>query len=184
MLYYLTCLEPPFRGENLITLGQNIVSKQPKAVPQCFSKQISDFILSFFVKRHEERPDIEDVLSRFPNFVRKLYKSKYGVSPERERDSPILRSNSFKNLPMMKPDQATTTASTGAAPSVNLPPKADTPLHQKPNQRRILGRSPSQKQPNFLGDVYQSRNSRYGSNHSRNDSFNQKTPVVRHPEAS
>ena len=60
--------------------------------------------MSFFVKRHEDRPDIEDVLSRFPNFVRKLYKSKYGVSPERERDSPILRSTSFKNLPMMKPD--------------------------------------------------------------------------------
>mmetsp|Transcript_12257 Transcript_12257/g.12060 ORF Transcript_12257/g.12060 Transcript_12257/m.12060 type:complete len:110 (-) Transcript_12257:80-409(-) len=32
-IYHLACLEPPFQGENLITLGNNIVNKKPKALP-------------------------------------------------------------------------------------------------------------------------------------------------------
>ena len=33
VLYHLACLEPPFSGDNLISLGNNIVNKHPKNLP-------------------------------------------------------------------------------------------------------------------------------------------------------
>lgn len=33
VLYHICALEPPFTGDNLITLGFNIVHKQPRTIP-------------------------------------------------------------------------------------------------------------------------------------------------------
>jgi NIMA (never in mitosis gene a)-related kinase len=53
VLYHLTALEPPFYGDNLITLGYNIVHKSPK--------------LKFLEKSPSARPKLSDALSQFPS---------------------------------------------------------------------------------------------------------------------
>ena len=39
-IYHLASLDPPFHGDNLITLGNNIVHKVPKPLPRCYSHRL------------------------------------------------------------------------------------------------------------------------------------------------
>jgi len=52
----LSSLEPPFQGDNLITLGNNIVNKKHKALPQIYSTKLSNFIDKFLAKKASDRP--------------------------------------------------------------------------------------------------------------------------------
>ena len=50
-LYHLASLEPPFQGDNLITLGNNIVNKKPKPKPQIYSNKFINFVEKFLAKK-------------------------------------------------------------------------------------------------------------------------------------
>ena len=62
VLYHLATLEPPFYGENLITLGYNIVHKFPKPIGNMYSHKLSAFIFKLLEKSPTNRPRIHDIL--------------------------------------------------------------------------------------------------------------------------
>ncbi len=71
VLYHVAGLEPPFSGENLIVLGNNIVAHQPKPLPAVFSTRLHKFIEKLMSKRPLERPAARDIIKMIPEFVRK-----------------------------------------------------------------------------------------------------------------
>ncbi|CDW91219.1 protein kinase domain containing protein [Stylonychia lemnae] len=69
-IYHLACLEPPFQGDNLITLGNNIVNKKHKQLPQIYSNKLSNFIDRFLAKKASERPSAREAVQLIPTFVK------------------------------------------------------------------------------------------------------------------
>ena len=65
-LYHLACLEPPFQGDNLITLGNNIVNKKPKPLPLVYSSKLMNFIDKFLAKKPSERPTAREAVLIIP----------------------------------------------------------------------------------------------------------------------
>ena len=70
-LYHLSQLEPPFQGENLVTLGAAITSKKPKSVPHVYSKQFSQFIETLMMKMPNQRPSAAEALALIPLAIMK-----------------------------------------------------------------------------------------------------------------
>ena len=70
VLYHLGTLEPPFYGENLITLGYNIVHKNPKSFSTQYSSRLLNLVFKFLEKNPSSRPRIGDVLEHFPSKLR------------------------------------------------------------------------------------------------------------------
>jgi NIMA (never in mitosis gene a)-related kinase len=58
VLYQLCCLEAPFIGDNLLSLGHNIVNSRPKALPSIYSAKLSQLVFRLLEKRPSERPSI------------------------------------------------------------------------------------------------------------------------------
>ncbi|CAD8169382.1 unnamed protein product [Paramecium octaurelia] len=56
IVFQLATLEPPFQGENLITLGYSIVNHSPKPLPSQYSIQLSQFISKLLEKIPALRP--------------------------------------------------------------------------------------------------------------------------------
>lgn len=70
-LYHLACLEPPFSGDNLIVLGNNIVKTKQKTLPAEYSKQFSDLIEKLLSKKSENRPSAKEAITYIPDsFIR------------------------------------------------------------------------------------------------------------------
>jgi len=68
-LYHLCMLEPPFTGDNLITLGNNIVKGKPKPIPSQYSDNLILFIDKMLSKRPERRPSAKESLSMIPGDI-------------------------------------------------------------------------------------------------------------------
>ncbi|CAK89913.1 unnamed protein product (macronuclear) [Paramecium tetraurelia] len=65
IVFQLATLEPPFQGENLITLGYSIVNHSPKPLPSQYSSQLSQFISKLLEKIPALRPSIQQINSQF-----------------------------------------------------------------------------------------------------------------------
>lgn len=65
-IYHLACLEPPFQGDNLIVLGNNIVKMPHKPLLGSYSKDFSKIIDLFLSKKPENRPSAKDSLELIP----------------------------------------------------------------------------------------------------------------------
>ena len=65
-LYHLASLDPPFVGDNLIVLGNNIVKGRPKPLPPQYSENLSKFIERMLSKRPEKRPTARESLEMIP----------------------------------------------------------------------------------------------------------------------
>jgi len=50
VLYHMSALDPPFTGDNLITLGYNIVHKYPKPLPAIYSPKLVTLIMKLLEK--------------------------------------------------------------------------------------------------------------------------------------
>ena len=72
-IYHMACLEPPFQGDNLITLGNNIVNKKHKQLPQIYSNKLMNFIDKFLAKKASERPTAREAVMLIPTFVKNAY---------------------------------------------------------------------------------------------------------------
>ena len=70
VLYHLVTLEPPFSGDNLISLGYNIVHKAPKALSTAYSPRLSALIMKFLEKSPGSRPKISEIWDYFPSKYR------------------------------------------------------------------------------------------------------------------
>ena len=62
VLYHVSCLETPFHGDNLITLGYNIVHKNPKIIPNIFSAKLANFIMKLLEKFPNSRPSSKELV--------------------------------------------------------------------------------------------------------------------------
>ena len=60
-LYHLASLEPPFTGNNLIVLGNNIVKGRPKELPSIYSNDLKIFIDKMLTKKPEKRPSAKSL---------------------------------------------------------------------------------------------------------------------------
>ena len=73
-LYHLTCLDPPFTGNNLIVLGNNIVKGRPKDLPNIYSKDLKLFIDRMLTKKPEKRPSAKEAKDLIPkNILEKIF---------------------------------------------------------------------------------------------------------------
>ena len=71
VLYHMACMEPPFAGENLIVLGNNIVNGKPKMLPAVFSTLLHRFIDKLMTKKASERPSAREMVKLLPAFLKK-----------------------------------------------------------------------------------------------------------------
>ena len=65
----MACLDPPFIGDNLIVLGNNIVKGKPKPLPSQYSENLSKFIDRMLSKRPEKRPTAREALELIPKDI-------------------------------------------------------------------------------------------------------------------
>ena len=68
-LYHLASLDPPFTGNNLIVLGNNIVKGRPKELPGFYSNELKDFIGKMLTKKPEKRPSAKDAKEMIPKNI-------------------------------------------------------------------------------------------------------------------
>ena len=74
-LYHLVSLEPPFIGNNLIALGNNIVKGIPKSLPQQYSNELKAFIDKLLEKRPENRPSAKEAIDMIPKDIKEKIKT-------------------------------------------------------------------------------------------------------------
>ena len=73
-LYHLSCLEPPFTGNNLIVLGNNIVKGRPRELPSIYSKDLKFFIDKMLTKKPDKRPSAKEAKDLIPkNLLDKIF---------------------------------------------------------------------------------------------------------------
>ena len=70
VLFQLCSLGPPFYGENLISLGYNIVNKKPKPIPKMYSKELSNFIMSLLDKNPAKRPSSKESVNMITGYMK------------------------------------------------------------------------------------------------------------------
>lgn len=58
-------LEPPFTGENLISLGMNIVNSAPKEFPSRYTNRLSSLVFKALEKIPVLRPNINEIIKLF-----------------------------------------------------------------------------------------------------------------------
>ena len=82
-LYHLASLEPPFTGNNLIVLGNNIVKGRPKELPGMYSNELKFFIDKMLTKKADKRPSAKEAKELIPkNILEKImlaYKNKIEI---------------------------------------------------------------------------------------------------------
>ncbi|OMJ69566.1 hypothetical protein SteCoe_32684 [Stentor coeruleus] len=107
VIYNLAKLQPPFQAENLITLGMQIVSKNPEPLPSIYSEHLTEFVLKMLSKQPIDRPGISGVISMINRFkdLKEVQNTNEFMSTEQivMRNSPIIddenvRFFKFKNL--------------------------------------------------------------------------------------
>ena len=73
-LYHLASLEPPFTGNNLIVLGNNIVKGRPKELSSMYSNELKLFIDKMLTKKPEKRPSAKEAKDLIPkNILEKIF---------------------------------------------------------------------------------------------------------------
>ena len=64
IMYYLTCLSPPFMCDNLTELASLITKSEPKELPKYYNDHFKQLIMSFLAKDPEDRPTAKQALER------------------------------------------------------------------------------------------------------------------------
>ena len=72
-LYHLAKTIPPFNDENLIKLGNAIISEQPSNLPICYSYELYDFILRLMTKDKDIRPSAKEALELIPEKIKNKF---------------------------------------------------------------------------------------------------------------
>ena len=73
-LYHLAAFEPPFKADNLITLGHKIVNEKPRRISEkYYSNELNTFIFKMLDKNSTMRPTAVEALQSFPKSIKNLY---------------------------------------------------------------------------------------------------------------
>ena len=70
VLYAIANFELPFKGDNLLALGCNIVKSKLEDFEKKYSSKFANFVLSFLTKSPHERIRIRDAIELVPKSVR------------------------------------------------------------------------------------------------------------------
>ena len=62
VLYEISCLTPPFQGQNLIALAEAIRGAKYPALPSVFSESLTRMIGMMLQKNYGKRPSIKQIL--------------------------------------------------------------------------------------------------------------------------
>lgn len=73
VIFHMCSHEPPFYGENLISLGYNIVNKNPKKIPSAYSTELANFITRLLDKQPATRPSSKEVVTILNSMKRSSY---------------------------------------------------------------------------------------------------------------
>lgn len=97
-MYHLAALEPPFLGENVIVLGNNIVKTTPKRIPNKYSDEMSELIFKLLSKRAENRPTSQQCLELIPKHVFEDHKNQFGMPNRNKNKLNSIISTNTKDL--------------------------------------------------------------------------------------
>ena len=86
IIYYMAALEAPFLGDNLITLGNNIVQKPTPDIPTKYSNKLSEVINLLLQKESANRPSASEILRVVPQWLRRTYKAPTVVRVKSKRE--------------------------------------------------------------------------------------------------
>eukprot|EP00826_Nyctotherus_ovalis_P034540 TRINITY_DN2889_c0_g4_i4.p1 TRINITY_DN2889_c0_g4~~TRINITY_DN2889_c0_g4_i4.p1 ORF type:complete len:592 (+),score=135.20 TRINITY_DN2889_c0_g4_i4:225-2000(+) len=113
VLYHIICLQPPFKGDNLIALGNSIVHQEPKPLPSIYSARLQNFILKLIAKKPYERPSVNGIIKQ----LQELLKKDPAVTLTATEEEPTLATNE------------------GIVPKVQKPLKPDLPSPQAAHKK-------------------------------------------------
>jgi len=65
-IYHLAALEPPFIGENVIVLGNNIVKNPHKPLPDIYGYEIKSLVDKLLSKKADNRPNTLECIALVP----------------------------------------------------------------------------------------------------------------------
>ena len=91
-LYHLCKLDPPFIGDNLISLGNMIVKSVPKPIPNQYSNDLILFIDKLLSKKPEKRPSAKEALNLIPKDIIEKIK-------EDNKNNVEIKSRPFSSIP-------------------------------------------------------------------------------------
>lgn len=133
VIYTLAQQETPFKGENLVTLGHNIVEQTPKPLPRPYSTKFSDFVSKLMAKKAADRPDIGEVLEAISMTIRQAYVPPVRLQPPFRLllQFPPIPEGETRQLPALIP---LTKANEDAATTLKPPPRPKPPLPPSPLQ--------------------------------------------------
>ena len=83
--YQMCSLKAPFAGENLISLGYNIVHNQPQSIPSSYSSDLSSLVNKLLEKNPIKRPSSSEVLSLVQSYVDNKNIPRYNNNKDNER---------------------------------------------------------------------------------------------------
>ena len=69
-IYHLACMEPPFQGDNLIVLGNNIVKMPHKPLIGTYSREFCKMIDAFLSKKPDNRPSAKESFDFIPQNIK------------------------------------------------------------------------------------------------------------------
>jgi NIMA (never in mitosis gene a)-related kinase len=95
VVYTLARLQPPFQGENLISLGISIVSKEPEPIPANYSSQLSEFVAKLLMKMPNDRPSSSAVVKMIPKGKDVAFMENLTTEFTVTRNSPVFEDENF-----------------------------------------------------------------------------------------
>jgi len=93
IMYYLTCLSPPFLCENLSKLATSITNTEPKELPKYYNDGFKELIMSFLSKNPDERPSATEALTKVPEIIKKVHSSQFKFKESEDKNGQISSRN-------------------------------------------------------------------------------------------
>ena len=156
ILYQMCAGKAPFSGENLISLGYNIVHNQPPPLPAGYSVDLVDLVSRLLEKNPLNRPSAEEALGLIVG--RRAPVSFHGVgivSGENMRRDGMTVSHNFHSL--ISPQNDPEKESGNRSPHNVAPgPRRSSPWRHSPSRNKsskALGKPESQQMPDLLSPI-------------------------------
>ena len=99
IIYTLCTLDAPFIGDNFLTLGYNITTNAPKAIPPRYSPNLQSLVNSLLEKDQSVRPHIKETIKMIPTTIRNRYRKPENIIPA------AVKTQKIEPLPLLSPNK-------------------------------------------------------------------------------
>ncbi|CAG9310858.1 unnamed protein product [Blepharisma stoltei] len=82
VVYTLACLEIPFKGESLLSLGLSIVNSEPKRLPGMYSQDLTNLCMKLLMKQPVDRPTAEEIMELIPSQYKNEHETFINIEEE------------------------------------------------------------------------------------------------------